>query len=121
MPDREVVVVEDDPGMRTALEKVLGAAGFRATTFPSAEALLDAGAAGGAGCLVLDVRLPGLSGLELCRELQARGPTPPVIFMTALDDEAVRQQALQTGCITILHKPFPSRLLIDAIGKAVPG
>ena len=119
MPDREVVVVEDDPGMRTALEKVLGAAGFRATTFPSAEALLDAGAAGGAGCLVLDVRLPGLSGLELCCELQARGPTPPVIFMTAFDDPSVRRETERLGAAAYLIKPFGGRALVDAVTEAL--
>jgi FixJ family two-component response regulator len=119
MPEREAVVVEDDPGMRTALEKLLAAAGIRAATFPSAEALLDAGGPGAAGCLVLDIRLPGLSGLELYRELRARGPVPPVIFITAFDDPSVRREAGRLGAAGYLIKPFGGRELVDAVSAAL--
>jgi FixJ family two-component response regulator len=122
MPEREVVVVEDDPGMRGALENVLGAAGIPAIVFPSAEALLDSGVASGAGCLVLDIRLPGLSGLELCRELQARGIAPPVIFITAFDEPAVRRETERLGAAGYLIKPFGGRLFLDAVAAALaPG
>src|SRR5262245_44534165 len=90
MPDREqgaIVVVEDDEGMRSAAQRVLNAAGFRAEAFASAESLLESGAADGAACMVLDIHLPGLSGFELCHEFVRTGTAyPPVIFITGHDD-----------------------------------
>jgi len=115
-----VAVVDDDLSMLSAAENLLGAHGFATLKFSSAEEFLGSGAAQRADCLLLDIHLGSLSGFELRQKLKASHPNLPVVFMTALDDEAVRQQALQAGCVTFLHKPFPGRLLIDAIGKAVP-
>jgi len=119
MSGRGVVVVEDDGGLRTALEKVLSAGGYTPAMFDSAEALLQAGAAAGAGCLVLDVRLPGMSGVELYRELVSRGETPPVIFMTAYDDPAVRAETERLGAAAYLVKPFRGRELVEAVGETL--
>jgi FixJ family two-component response regulator len=119
MPSKVVVVVEDDPGMREALEKVLRAGGVVQAMFPSAEALLESGAADEAGCLVLDIRLPGLSGLELYRQLSTRGPVPPVIFMTAYDDKASRKEAERLGAAAYLLKPFGGKELVLAIHRAM--
>jgi FixJ family two-component response regulator len=69
-------------------------------------------------CVIADIQLGGISGIELRRRLTASGSTLPVIFITATDDETTRKEALDTGCIAYLQKPFPARLLIDAIGKA---
>jgi FixJ family two-component response regulator len=114
-----VVVVEDDAGLRTALEKVLSAGGHSPAMFESAEALLESGAAAGAGCLVLDIRLPGMSGVELYRELAARGDAPPVIFMTAYDDPAVRGETELLGAAAYLVKPFRGRELVDAVSETL--
>ena len=119
MSPKVVVVVEDDPGMREALEKVLRAGHVKAAMYSSAEALLEAGAAAGAGCLVLDIRLPGISGLELYRQLSSRGPTPPVIFMTAYDDKANRKEAEQLGASAYFLKPFRGKELVLAINRAM--
>jgi CheY-like chemotaxis protein len=78
------------------------------------------GAATQVDCLLLDIHLGGVSGIELRRRLKDSGSTLPVIFMTALDDEAMREQALKAGCVAFLRKPFQARQLIDAIKKAVP-
>jgi FixJ family two-component response regulator len=112
---REVVVVEDDPGMREALDRLLSAAGLRVAIFASAEALLAAGVPPNAGCWIFDVRLPGLSGLELFRTLAARGATMPVIFMTAFDQPSVREEARRLGSTGYLIKPFGGRQLVEAV------
>lgn len=112
---REIVVVEDDPGMREALQRVLSAGGFRVRTFTSAEALLAEGLPAETACCVFDVRLPGASGLELQRLLTARGTLVPVIFMTAFDDPSVREEARRLGSAGYLIKPFGGRELVAAI------
>jgi FixJ family two-component response regulator len=117
----EIVVVEDDDAMRQALERFLRSAGFETVTFPSAEALLQAGNARTAACLVLDVHLPGISGFELRRRLTRSGAGAPVIFITAYDESATREQAQELGAVAYLAKPFPGRRLMDAITQALAG
>ena len=122
MPKRRkiVAVVDDDPSMLNAAESLLDAQGFATMVFASAEEFLDRGAATQVDCLLLDIHLGGVSGIELRRRLKDSGSTLPVIFMTALDDEATREQALKAGCVAFLRKPFQARQLIEAIKKAVP-
>jgi FixJ family two-component response regulator len=110
-----VVVVEDDPGMREALERVLSAAGFQPATFDSAEAMLEAGAPPEAACWIFDIRLPGISGLDLYRRLAARGTTVPVIFMTAYDEPSIREETHRLGASGYLIKPFGGRQLVEAV------
>jgi FixJ family two-component response regulator len=98
-----VAIVDDDAGMRAAIENLLNSAGLRTRSFASAEEFLRSAQSGKAGCLILDLRLPGMSGLELQRELQAKGPAIPVIFVTA---EADVTQASGTGAVAVLRKPF---------------
>lgn len=119
MVSRVVVVVEDDPGMREALEKVLRAAGVRALLFGSGEELIEAGEAERASCLVLDIRLPGMTGFELCRWLASRGQTAPVIFITAYDDAATRAEAERLGAVGYLLKPFGGKELVLSINRAI--
>ena len=114
-----VAVVDDDQSMLNAAESLLDAHGFTTMKFPSAEEFLGSGEAMRADCLLLDIHLDGVSGIELRRQLKVSHPKLPVIFMTALDDEAVRRQALEAGCVTFLHKPFPAHELIEAIERAV--
>jgi FixJ family two-component response regulator len=114
-----VAVVDDDPSMLKAAEDLLDAHGCTASLFTSAEEFLASELVTRADCLLLDIHLGGLSGIELRRQLKSSRPALPVIFMTALDDETLRREALQVGCIACLRKPFPARQLFDAIEKAV--
>jgi len=115
-----VVLVDDDKSVLKSLERLLKASGFDTETFLSAEAFLERGSGPEAACLVLDIHLGGMSGIELRRRLAASGQSVPVIFMTAFDDDATQQAALAAGGIACLRKPFPARSLIGAINEAVP-
>jgi FixJ family two-component response regulator len=119
MRQKIVAVVDDDPGMRMATENLLSSFGYDTETFESADAFLNATATSEATCLVVDVQLGDISGVELARQLTADGFKYPIIFMTALDDERVRSQAEAAGAIAYLNKPFRPKLLIDAIVKAI--
>jgi FixJ family two-component response regulator len=120
MPHRRkvVAVVDDEPTMLKAIERLLNAHGFVTRSFASAEAFLDGDAQTEACCLVLDIHLGGMSGIDLRQRLAEAGFPLPVIFMTAVDDEATRRQAMDAGCVAYLRKPFPAKTLIGAIGKA---
>jgi len=113
-----VAVVDDDPSMLKGVERLLNAHGFGTAVFTSAEDFLDRGDRCAVHCLVLDVNLGGMSGIELRRELQASGSALPVVFVTGVDDEATRATALREGCTAFLRKPFPANLLIEAIERA---
>jgi len=113
-----VAVVEDDASMMTGIERLLWANGFGTEAYTSAEAYLDRAAASKASCLVIDIHLGEISGIELRRRLAASGSTQAVIFMTAVDTENTRKEAMAAGCVAYLRKPFPANLLIDAVGKA---
>jgi len=115
----KIVVVEDDASMGQAVERVLRAGGFAAAMFPSAEDALEADAPRTADCLVLDIHLPGMTGLELYRRLALRGGEPPVIFITAHDEPAVRKEAERMGARGYLPKPFSGRTLLDAVTQAL--
>ena len=108
-------MVEDDDGMREAIESLLDAAGFETATYASAEALLAVGAAGGILCVISDLKLPAMSGLQLLTQLRARGPCPPVIIITAHDAPGVRNEAERRGAAAFLAKPFAGEALLAAI------
>ncbi len=110
-----VAVVEDDPLMLKGVGRLLAASGYDTEAFASAEAFLAGAAASKASCLVVDIHLGGISGIELRRQMAATGSKLPVIFMTAVDDEATQREAKEVGCIAYLRKPFRGHLLIDAI------
>ena len=112
-----VIVVDDD--LLKALARLLAQNGIESRTFASAEALLESGSAVTATCLLFDIHLGGISGIELQRRLAASGWKCPVIFMTANDDEATRNEAVDAGCIAFLRKPFAQHVLLDANKKAV--
>ena len=114
--EKRVVVVEDDASMRCAIERLLGAAGFQPIAFASAEAFLETDAGAEAACLVFDIRLPGLSGFELYRQLAESGAAHAVIFITAHDTAAAREQAEGIG--EYLPKPFAGKNLVDAVKRA---
>jgi FixJ family two-component response regulator len=115
---RIVAIVDDDRGMQVSLSDLLGARGFKTSVFSSAEDWLERGASVRADCMLVDVYLGGISGIELQRRLRASGSTIPVILMTAHYDEATRSQALDAGCVSFLSKPFPTAQLIEAIDAA---
>jgi FixJ family two-component response regulator len=119
--EHEIIVVEDDSSMSQAIERLLAAAGWRVRMFATAEALLESGASEGASVLVFDIKLPGMSGLELHRKLLARGPVPPVIFMTAQEDWAtLRDLANRAGAAAYFTKPFGGTELLQAIREQIP-
>ena len=122
MQDRPpiIAVVEDDTSMLRSIQRLLTMEGFAVEAYASAEGFLDRKSEGRIECLVLDIQLPRMSGIELQQRLVATHCDISIIFMTALDDEAVRHQALEAGCVTFLHKPFPAHQLIEAIKRAVP-
>jgi len=101
--------------MLQGLKRLLSAHGFRVRTFASAESFLDGIANCEVDCLLLDIHLGGISGIDLLRRLTSSGTDLPVIFMTAIDSQATRQEAFDAGCIAYLKKPFLAKLLIDAI------
>jgi CheY-like chemotaxis protein len=113
-----VIVVDDNAGFLKAVARLLAHNGIESRTFASAEALLESGSAQPATCLLLDIQLGGISGIELQRRLAASGSKCPIIFMTANDDDATRNEAVDAGCIAYLRKPFARQVLLDAIGKA---
>jgi FixJ family two-component response regulator len=122
MPDQNkslVVVVEDDAGMRKALARLLRVAGYRTALFPSAEAFLDSTESHLVACLVLDIHLPGISGLELRRRLTALGCHWPVIFITAQDEDSACAEARQLECVAYFRKPFEGAALLEAIRRAI--
>jgi FixJ family two-component response regulator len=120
MPDQHqsIVVVEDDAGMKKAIERLLRAAGFQPVSFASAEELLQTEAADSATCLVLDIHLPGLSGLELGRLLITSGRPKPLIFITGQDEASLREEAQRIGC-AYFRKPFEGKALLEAIRRAI--
>jgi FixJ family two-component response regulator len=116
--ENKIVVVDDNASMRGAIKRLLNAAGFKVNTFESAEELLQTDVAREAACLVLDVHLPGLSGFELNQQLVGSGVRLPVVFITAYDEPAARNNAEKAGAVAYLIKPFPGRKLLHAINHA---
>ena len=115
------MIVEDDAGLHQAFARVLSAAGHHPMIFDSAEALLAAGPVAGNDCYVLDVRLPGKSGIELARELSAGGSQIPVIFITAHDEPSVREAVKRCGAAALLIKPFAGRKLLETLETVFEG
>ena len=114
-----VFVVDDDEGVRNSLRFLLKSAGLQTQALSSATEFLDAYKASQPGCLVLDVRMPGMSGLELQQQLNLRGAVIPVIFITGHGDIPMAVEAMQQGAFDFLQKPFRDQDLIDRIQRAL--
>jgi FixJ family two-component response regulator len=114
-----VSVVDDDESVRESLPDLLGEFGFAARAFPSAEEFLASDCVDQTRCLILDVAMPGMSGLELLRELKLRRRKIPIVFITAQREETVRPQVLEQGAIECLFKPFSDAALLDAVNSAL--
>jgi two-component system response regulator FixJ len=112
-------IVDDDESVRDSISSLLRSAGFKTASFESAEAFLDSDHKSEPDCLVLDVRMPGLSGLELQSQLQDRNSLIPIIFVTAHTEDEVRAKAMQQGATAFLDKPFSDEVLLGAINLAV--
>jgi FixJ family two-component response regulator len=114
-----ISVVDDDPAVRRAFRLVLDSVGLGAETFASAEEFLASPALSATTCLVLDVSMPGIGGLELQHRLRALNSNIPIIFITAHADEEVRIRALEGGAADVFAKPFNTKALLDAINAAL--
>jgi FixJ family two-component response regulator len=115
----KVAVVDDDDSFACALERRVRASGFEVHTYPSAEVFLARATLPQPDCLVVDIQLGGMSGLELQRQLRELGAPAPIIFVTAHDAPRVREEAEQAGCSAYFSKPVRGQLLVEAISKAV--
>ncbi len=116
---RTVAVVDDDPEMRAAMAALLSAFEYRVETFDSAETFLICASTSKANFLVIDIQLGGITGVQLAHQLAAQGFKFPIIFMTGCDDEKLVCQTAEAGGVALLRKPFPAKLLVDAIKKAM--
>jgi len=114
-----VAVVDDDELLRDALRRLLRASGLGAVSFESAEDLLNSGRLQEISCLIADVRMPGLSGLELQARLKAEQCPVPIIFVTAHGDAKMRIQAMRDGAVEFLTKPFDNAVLLEMVHAAV--
>lgn len=117
--ERIVAIVEDNASMLRSLQRLLFMEGFAVEAFTSAEAFLDRDSEDRLGCLVLDIQLPKMSGIELRQLLMTIRPDLPIIFITAIEDSAHQQAAAQMGCVAYLRKPFQPEVLVAAITEAL--
>jgi FixJ family two-component response regulator len=116
---RFVAIVDDDDLIRGALQGLLKSAGLSARTFASAEAFLHSGDQHHSACLIADIRMPGMSGLELQARLNDDHISIPTIFITAHGDSRMRMQALRAGAVEFLAKPFDDEVLLDSVRAAL--
>ena len=114
-------VVDDDEMLRESLPELLGEFGFTARAFSSGQEFLVSDDVNETRCLILDVAMPGMSGLELQKELKHRGQAIPIIFITGQKDEEARKQAFRQGAVKFLYKPFSDDDLLDAVNTALDG
>ena len=113
-----IVIVDDDKSVQSALQDLIEADGLSAKCFGSAEEFLESGLQRKAACLITDIRMPGMSGLELQAKLKADGYRIPIIFITAHGDARVRIQAMREGAAEFLMKPFDDRVLLKRVRAA---
>jgi FixJ family two-component response regulator len=114
-----VAIVDDDDLMRSALQGLLKAAGMPARAFASAEEFLESGHQHDTACLIADIRMSGMSGLELQAKLNAERLRIPTIFITAHGDEHMRMQALRAGAVEFMEKPFDDEVLLESVRAAL--
>jgi FixJ family two-component response regulator len=120
MPDRPIIaVVDDDRSIRTAMQDLLNAAGYATATFGNATSFLDSPVRAGVACLVSDMRMPGMTGLELHEHLAASGAGIPTIIITAHPEELTRERAREAGITCFLDKPFTPDELLECVRKAL--
>ena len=116
-----VAVIEDDESYRVAVQRLLKSEGFSVQSFASAEDFLSSGQQQETGCLITDIRMPGMSGLDLQSKLNSDHCPIPTIFITAHGDEKMRLQAMRAGAVKFLTKPFDGETLLEAVRVALEG
>jgi FixJ family two-component response regulator len=116
-----ISIVDDDASMREATKGLVRSLGYRAVTFVSAEEFLQSASVDETSCLIADVQMPGLSGIELQRRLIARGNLVPTIFITAFPEDNARRSALEAGAVGFLDKPFTEESLLSCLERALRG
>ena len=114
-----IAIVDDDTSVQSALQDLIESEGLSPLCFGSAEEFLDSGAQRKAACLVVDIRMPGMSGLELQAKLKAERCRIPIIFITAHGDAKMRIQAMRDGAVEFLTKPFDNAVLLETVHAAV--
>jgi len=114
-----ISIVDDDESVREAIESLIKSVGYTAKVFPSAWEFLSSGHLDDTGCLILDVQMPGMSGLELQSRLMASKSRVPIIFISAHSDADARARALEAGAIGFLQKPFSEDALLNAINSSL--
>src|SRR6267154_1894292 len=117
--DPVVSIVDDDVSVRRSTRRLLRSSGFRAEAFASAEEFLESKSAAKTACLILDLRMPGMNGLELQRRLNQNGDPVPVIFLSAHASEEDERSALSAGAVQFLRKPISKEALLSAIREAL--
>jgi FixJ family two-component response regulator len=116
---RLIAIVDDDQSVQSALQDLIESEGLSAVCFGSAEEFLDSGAQDEAGCLIADIRMPGISGIALQAKLKADRCRIPIIFITAHGDAKMRIQAMRDGAVEFLTKPFDNAVLLETVQAAV--
>jgi FixJ family two-component response regulator len=114
-----ISIVDDDDALRNSLDDLIQSIGFRTQGFPSAEAFLSSNQVHDTACLILDVRMAGMNGLELQHQLVATHRRIPIIFITSHEDDDARKRALEAGAVAYLYKPFREEELLNAIDAAL--
>jgi FixJ family two-component response regulator len=114
-----IAIVDDDDSVRESVRSLIRSVGYNAEAFASAEAFLSSGQRANTDCIVLDVRMPGMSGLDLQRLLTTANSLIPIIFITAHGDDPTRLQALSDGAVDFLFKPFNEEALLNAVDSAL--
>ena len=116
-----IAIIDDDESVRLATESLIRSFGFKTAVFASAEAFLTSSSLPDTDCLITDVQMPDMSGIELFEALRARGTTLPVIFMTAFPEERIRRRAQEAGAIGFLAKPFDGDTMMGFVFEALKG
>jgi FixJ family two-component response regulator len=116
---RRIAIVDDDQSVQSALQDLIESEGLSTLCFSSAEEFLDSGAQNEAGCLIADIRMPGMSGIELQAKLKVDRCRIPIIFITAHGDARMRIQAMRDGAVEFLMKPFDNAVLLETVHAAV--
>lgn len=119
LPERPIAIIDDDASVRCATGSLLRSFGYATSLFESAEAFLEAGDSTAFPCVIADIQMPGMSGIELARRLASDAGGVPVILMTAHDEEHGKARALGDDIVCVLMKPFTSERLVDCLQRAL--
>ena len=119
LSDADVFVVDDDAFIRNSLKQLFKSVGLKTDIFSTADAFLELELPAKPSCLILGIRLPGMSGLELQKELAKRGISIPIIFITRQGTESMKIKAMKAGAVGFLYKPFDDQVLLDAVHRSI--